>query len=150
MSVNYVSRSYDDPLLPDTSGWGLGAGLSWTPTYLTTVYVRADTSVQETTSEYASGYLRTLYSLRVDHELTRFLQINGFASYSDNDYQLIDGAPPDARSWDKIYRYGVGLSWFINRHLFLNASYDYQKLKTNVPEDGYNVNTVWLSLGIER
>jgi hypothetical protein len=150
VSVNYVSRSYDDPLLPDTSGWGLGAGLGWTPTYLTTVYVRADTSVQETTSEYASGYLRTLYSVRVDHELTRFLQINGFASYSDNDYQLIAGAPPDARAWDKVYRYGVGLSWFINRHLFLNASYDYAKLKTNVPEDGYNVNTVWLTLGIER
>ena len=94
--------------------------------------------------------LRTLYSVRVDHSLTRFLQLNGFASYSDNDYQLINGAPPDARAWDHINRYGIGLNWFINRHVFLNASYDYSKLKTNVPDDGYNVSRVWLTLGIER
>jgi hypothetical protein len=150
LSARYAHRSYDDPLLPNTSGWGAGAGLGWTPTYLTQVYGRIDTSIEETTSQYASGYLRTLYSVRVDHELTRFLQINGFVSYSDNDYQLLDNAPSDARAWDKVYRYGIGLSWFINRHLFLNASYDYSKLKTNVTDDGYNVNRVWLTLGIER
>jgi hypothetical protein len=63
---------------------------------------------------------------------------------------LVDFTPPDARAWDKIFRAGIGLSWFINRHLFLNASYDYEKLKTNVPDDGYNVNRIWLTLGIER
>lgn len=150
ISVRYVNRSYDDPLLPDTNGWGGGAGLGWTPTFLTTVYARVDTSVQETTSQYASGYLRTLYSVRVDHELTRFLQINGFASYSNNNYQLIEDAPVFARDVDKISRYGIGLSWFINRFLFLNASYAHEKLKTNLPDDGYDVNRVWLTLGIER
>jgi len=148
--ARYVSRSYDDPALPDTNGWGLGAGLVWTPTHLTSVFAMADTSVQETTSQYSSGYLRTLYSVRVDHELTRFIQINGFVSYSDNDYQQIADAPPEARSWDHIFRYGIGLSWFINRYLFLNASYDYSKLDTNAPDNGYTVNTVWLTLGIER
>ena len=148
--ASYHDRSYDDPRLPSTSGWGGGGGLSWTPTYLTTVYARLDTSVQETTNEYSSGYLRTLYSLRVDHELLRFLQINGFLSYSDNDYQLIEGAPEDARAWDHIWRAGVGLNWFINRHLFLNASYGREKLTTNVPNDGYTVNRVWLTLGLER
>jgi hypothetical protein len=148
--ASYNDRSYDSPELPDTSGWGGGAGLQWNPTYLTSVYGRIDTNIQETTNEYASGYLRTLYSVRVDHELLRFLQINGFVSYTDNDYQLIDFTPPDARAWDKIFRAGIGLSWFINRHLFLNASYDYEKLKTNVPDDGYNVNRIWLTLGIER
>ena len=148
--ARYVSRSYDDPALPDTNGWGLGAGLSWTPTSLTSVSAMADTSVQETTSQYSSGYLRTLYSLRVDHELTRFIQINGFVSYSNNDYQKIAGAPADARSWDHVFRYGIGLNWFINRYLFLNASYNYSKLDTNAPDNGYTVNSVWLTLGIER
>jgi len=148
--VRYADRSYDDPELPSTSDWGGGAGLQWNPTYLTSVYARIDTSIQETTIQEASGYVRTLYSVRVDHELLRNLQINGFVSYSDNDYQLIDFAPIDAREWDKIWRAGVGLTWFINRHLFLNASYDYEKLKSNVPNDGYNVNRIWLTLGIER
>ena len=44
----------------------------------------------------------------------------------------------------------IGLSWFINRYLFLNASYAHEKLKSNLPDDRYDVNQVWLTLGIER
>lgn len=148
--ATYASRSYDDPRLPETSGWGGGAGLAWTPTYLTTVYFQAATSVEETTSQHSSGYLRNLYSVRVDHELRRFLQINGFLSFADHDYQLLPGAPASARAWDEIWRAGVGVSWFINRHLYLNASYDFETAESNLPNDDYDVNRVWLVLGIER
>ena len=148
--VSYLDRSYDDPELPDTNGWSGGAGLRWTPTRLTSVSGTITGSIEETTSQFSSGYFRTLYSLRVDHELLRNLQLSGFVAYSNNDYQLIAGAPEDARSRDKIYRAGFGVNWFINRWLFLNASYDYEKLKTNVPGDGYKVNRVWLTLGLER
>ena len=44
---------------------------------------------------------------------------------------------------------GIGLSWFINRHAFLNASYEWEELETNVPGDGYETNSVWLVLGLE-
>lgn len=148
--ASYANRSYDDPRLPETSGWGGGAGLTWTPTYLTSVYLQMATSIEETTSAHSSGYLRNLYSIRVDHELLRYVQLNGFLSYSDNDYQLLPGAPANARAWDQIWRAGVGVSWFINRHLYLNASYDFETLDTNVPNDDFDVNRVWLTLGFER
>jgi hypothetical protein len=148
--VRYLDREYDDPSLPNTNGWTGGAGLQWTPTYLTTVSGSITGSIEDTTLQYSSGYLRTLYSLRVDHELLRFLQLSGFVAYADNDYQLIDGAPENARSYDEVFRAGIGVSWFINRALFLSASYDYEKLETNVPSDGYDVNRVWLTLGLER
>ena len=147
--ASYNDRSYDDPLLPATSGWAGGASLQWRATDLTTVTGSISSSIEETTLSTSSGYLRTLYMVRVDHELLRFLQINGFASYSDNEYQLLEDAPADARSNDQVYRMGVGLNWFINRHLFLGASYDHEKLKTNVPQNGYRVNRVWLNLGYE-
>ena len=147
--ATYANRSYDDPRLPETSGWGGGAGLAWTPTYLTSVYLQMATSVEDTTSRYSSGYLRNLYSVRVDHELLRYVQINGFVSYSNNDYQLLPGAPANARAWDHIWRAGVGASWFINRHFFLNASYDFETLDSNVPNDGYDVNRIWLTLAYE-
>ena len=149
-NVGYRQRGYGSPVLPDTSGWGFGGGLAWTPTYLTSVYGSFNSTIQDTTDANSSGYLRNLYSVRVDHELTRFLQLNGFASYSNNDYQLIESAPDDTRSQDKIYRAGVGLNWFINRHVFLNASYDWGKLTTDAPIGRYTVNRVWLTLGLER
>jgi len=88
--------------------------------------------------------------LRVDHELRRFVQLNGFVSYSDNDYELLPGAPANARSNDQIYRAGIGINWYINRHVFFAASYDHERLKSNVPGDDYDVNRVWLTLGLER
>ncbi len=150
VSAAYHDRSYDSAELPGISGWAAGAGLQWNPTYLTSVYGRIDSGIEETTTEFSSGYFRRLYSLRIDHDLTNFLQVNVFVSYSDNRYELIPGAPADARRWDDVWRSGVGLNWYINRYLYLNASYGWEQLKTNVPDDGYTTNRVWLVLGIER
>ncbi len=146
---SYHDRSYDDPALSGLSGWAAGASLQWKPTYLTSVYGNISSSVEETTNRYSSGILQTVYSVRVDHELLRFLQLNAFASYRDGDHELIEGAPASARDHDKVYRYGLGANWFINRHMYLNASYGHEKLKTNVAADGYQVNRVWLVLGLE-
>ena len=150
LSVNYHDRSYDDPRLPSTTGWGGGAGLTWLPTQLTTVRAAISTNVQETTYQYASGYLGTLYALRVDHELLRDLQINARVSYRDNKYTLLPDAPTDARSRDKYWSAGVGATYFINRSIYLNASYSFSTLDSNVPMDGYDVNRVWLVLGLEK
>jgi len=150
IAATYSDRSYDDPFLPKTSGWGGTASLQWRATELTTISGSIASTVEETTSLYASGYLRNLYTLRVDHELRRFLQVNGFVAYSDAEYQQIPNAPAFARSSDSSIRAGVGLSWFINRWMFLNASYDWESFDSNVPGDDFEVNRVWLTLGLER
>ena len=146
---SYHDRSYDDPALPGISGWAAGAGLQWNPTYLTSIYARIDSGIEETISDYSSGYFRTLYSLRADHELTRFIQLSAFISYIDNDYTQIPGAPEFARKYDKVWRNGVGVNWYINRNIYLNGSYAWENLDTNVPDDDYTVNRVWLVLGLE-
>jgi hypothetical protein len=148
--ATYHFREYDDPTLPDIDGWAGGMGLTWLPTRLTTVRASITSSIQETTLEYASGYLGTLYLVRVDHELLRDLQISGKVSYRDNDYQLTPDAPDDARAYDEVWAAGVGATYFFNRNVRLSASYDYNKLSTNVPEDGFKVNRVWLVLGFEK
>lgn len=148
--ASYHDRQYDDPTLPDLTGWALGAGLTWYPTLLTTVRGSIASSVQDTTNEFASGYLGTLYSVRVDHELRRDLQLNAQLSYRDNDYELVPGAPLDARAYDRVWGAGFGATWFINRSFRLSASYDYSDLSTNVPNDDFKVNRVWLVLGYEK
>lgn len=147
--ASYHDRSYDDPNLPNVSGWAAGAGLQWRPTRLTSVGARISSDIQETTYRYSSGYLRTLYSVRVDHELTRSLQLTGQVSYSDNDYQLIPGAPADARSKDKVWQAGVGVNYFVNRNVFASLSYTYDHLTSNVAADDYDVNRIWATLSLE-
>lgn len=148
--VSYLDHDYDDSRLQDIDGWALGAGLQWNPTYLTTVYGKISSNIEETTDANSSGFLQTVYSLRVDHELTRFVQLNGFASYRNHDYEPIDPDLELTRSTDDVWRFGLGANWFINRYMYLNASYAYEKLSSSIPGDDYEVNTFWLVLGLER
>jgi len=148
--ATYNLADYDDPTLPDVAGWAGGMGLTWVPTRLTTVRASISSNIQETTLQYASGYLGTLYQVRVDHALLRDLQVSARVSYRDNDYQLLPDAPENARSYDHVWTADVGATYFFNRSVWLSASYDYNKLSTNVPEDGFKVNRVWLVLGLER
>jgi len=148
--LSYHDMSYDSPDLNDVSGWGGGAGLHWMPTTLTSVHATMTSSIEQTTDQNSSGYLRTLYSLRADHELRRDLQITGMISYSNNDYQLNDNAPTGARTEDNYWRAEVGASYFINRHIYVSASYNYSDFSSNIPNDDFTANRFWLVLGLER
>lgn len=153
IGVSYHSRDFDDPRLPSTSRWTLGGsgslGLRWTPTGLTTVYLSMSSGVQDTTDANSTSYINTTLALRVDHELTRSVQLSGFVAYGISDYQPIDSSVEDTRGRDNTLRAGLGLNWFINRHMFLNASYSWHQLQSSVDNDDYSVNTIWLSLGLE-
>ena len=153
ISASYYSRDYDDPRLPSTSGWMLGGagtfGLQFTPSDITTVYASVSSGVQETSDANSTSYLNTTLSLRVDHELTRSIQLNGFVAYGISDYQPIDPTAENLRTKDNTLRWGLGLNWFINRHIYLNASYGGNKLYSSVENDDYTVNTIWLTLGLE-
>lgn len=148
--ISYHDRDFDDPTLGTIDGWAAGAGLTWYPTRLTTVHGSISSGIEETTSADSSGYLGTLYQVRVDHELRRNVQINGRLTYRDNDYTLLPGAASDARESDHVFGAGLGGTWFINRHMWLSASYDISELSSNVPSDDYKVNRVWLVLGFEK
>jgi hypothetical protein len=148
--ISYLGQSYDDPALEDVNGWAGGMGLTWLPTTLTTVSARITSSIDQTTDRNSSGYLRTLYSLRVDHELLRNLQLIGMVSYTNNDYQLIDNAPENARDEDKYWTAAIGATYFFNRSVYFSVSYDYNDFSTNVPNDNFTANRFWLVLGLER
>ena len=150
LSVNYSERSFDDERLTDIDGWGLGAGLTWLPTQLTTVRATITTSIEDTTQASSSGYFRTMYALRADHELLRDLQIMGQLSYYVYDYELLPGAPENAREEDTYFTADVGATYFFNRSVWLSASYKYGNFSTNVPNDDFTANTAWLVLGLER
>lgn len=149
--ASYYNRDFDDPALPGTSGWLLGGGasLQWNVTELTTLFGSISSGVEDTTDANSTSYVYQSYALRLDHELTRSVQLNAFVAYSVSDYQAIDETAENPRSEDDTLRAGAGLNWFINRHMYLNASYSWEELDSSVTNDDYSVNTYWLTLGLE-
>ena len=88
--------------------------------------------------------------IKTGRELLRDLQIMGQLSYYVYDYQLLPSAPPGSREEDTMFTADVGATYFINRSVWLSASYKYGNFSTNVPDDDFTANTAWLVLGLER
>lgn len=147
--VGYLKQEYDDPLLLDVDGYRVGLGIKWTPSGLTTVTARMESGTEETTSQYASGYLKTLYSVRVDHELKRNILLNGQVSFSNNNYEQIAGAPAVARDNENVFSASIGISYLFNRNVSLSAGYRYEKKDSNVITDEYTTQRFFLILGLE-
>ena len=151
--ASYYNRNFDDPRLPTNSGWRWvmagNAGLTYRPSNLTTIYGRITGGIYDTSDLNSTSYLQTVYSLRIDHELLRNLQLNAFVSYSTNDYDPIDPTLENTRGKDKLTRAGAGFSWFINRHMYLNGSYNRSHLNSSLPNDDFTTNSLWLTLGLE-
>jgi hypothetical protein len=136
----YQSQSYDDSALyPSVDGLRYGADVEWYATALTTVTFTADSSIQETTTGGASGFLSQSVGVRVDHELLRNVLLNGSLGYTDDDYTGISRT-------DDTVRAGLGLKYLLNRNLSLGLGYDYTDKDSDAAGNDYTRNVVGVTL----
>ncbi|MEI6987358.1 MAG: outer membrane beta-barrel protein, partial [Rhodospirillaceae bacterium] len=85
--VGYLDQSYNSGILRDIGGFGFGGSLLWNPTGLTSITVNVSRNVEETTDATASGFISTVSSVNVDHELLRNVIMTANALYTSNNYQ---------------------------------------------------------------
>jgi len=124
-------------------------GLEWSPTRLTRVSLQGSNNVLETTQEFASGYVRKLYSVRLQHEFRRWLLFHATASISDNEYALTPEASPEALSDSHTKTVGLGLSYLFNQHFSLTGGCSFAKQTANRALDEYRANQAFLVLAIQ-
>lgn len=142
--LGYLRQEYDDPLFDDISDPTLGFGLRWMPSGLTTFSANLDRKPQETTSPTASGYLSTIFSLGVDHELKRNILLDGVLSYTSNDYQQ---NVPGGKEEEDTLRAGLGVKYLFNRRFYAGAGYDYEKRTSDIAIQEYSLHQARVSVG---
>lgn len=117
--VGYLRQDYDSPQLETMDGLSFGGSVLWNPTPLTSVQVALARAVEETSTATASGFLSTVGSVRVDHELLRNVLLDSRVSYGQDDYQGID------READTL-EIGAGVRYLVNRNLSAGFGYTYK------------------------
>lgn len=137
--VGYQQQSYDNSAFSDVSGLSYGADVEWYVTPLTTVTFSAASTVEETTTVGASGYLQQMGGIRVDHELLRNLILNGRVSYSVADYEGVNRT-------DNTIGAGLGFDYLLNRNLSLGFGYDFAKKDSDAIGEDYTRNQIGLTL----
>lgn len=132
-------RSYDDPRLRDLRGPLVDAALIWSATPLTTVRLKTESRIDETTILNSSGALVRRASLEVQHELRRNLSVTGLLGLAETDY---DGVTLK----EETLTAGARLEYKLARSVVLRASFTHERLKSTAPGSDYTANTYLLGL----
>lgn len=120
ISLGYRAQDYNDPL-PDIEAPVAAASIQWNITDLTTMSAGLDYSIQESISQFFSGYISRSTVVSLDHELTRSLVLNLSLQYVEDNYEGID--PADRN--DETYFFTAGATYKMNRNLYYAAQYTY-------------------------
>jgi hypothetical protein len=144
--AGYVEQDYDDSSYEDISDPLVGFHLTWTPTMLTTVDLNLDRTPQETTEPAAAGYLSTVFTARVGHELRRNIILFGNIGYTDNQYEQ-SNAPGRQKDSEDIISVGLGGEYQFSRRFYATAEYRYQERNSDISSQDYKNNQVLLNLG---
>jgi len=154
--IEYLDQDYNDERFDSVDGFGIGARLEWTPTKLTSVGFEFRNSPQETTQAGSSGYFSSLYAIRLQHELRRYLLANLRVSYTDNRYetnaQSRDPSEDTANILNDtdVTRADIGLTYLFGRHFFISAGYTYEKQDADVGAYNFDTSRWFLTFGLDR
>jgi len=142
VGVGYARREFRDASRRSLEGVGIDARLVYLPSQLTTVTLAVRRGVDDSVRSGGEGFLRTIGSLRIDHELQRNIILGGTVSYERREY-----SGPSQRASDAVA--AVSAQWLINRNLSLTASYQHvTRFATSPGIQEYDQNLVFLRLRV--
>lgn len=133
IGLGYMSRDYDDARFGTVSGVTANAQVTWNVTTLTSVKLSAQRSIEETISFDSPGFIGTIGTFTVDHELLRNLLLNGFVNVSRNEYQNITRK-------DTIVGGGAGATYLLNRWANVSVKFTHANQDSNESTLNYTQN----------
>ena len=142
-SAGYADRHYDDPRLPNLNGPTVDGALVYAFSPLTTITLRANTTLSETTLAGASGAISRLVSLEIAHVLFRHFTISGIATYQPNDYQGV--AVQEAYT-----QFTLKGAYSFSREVQLIASASQQSLQSSLINNGFKDSIFLVGVRLQR
>ena len=131
--AGYRIQRFDENDFGNEEGVSFGVDLNWNPTLLTSVGFSGQRDFRPTDEGGAASNFRTEFGVTIDHEFLRNLVANGEVRYQNDDFR------GDDRDDDTIIL-GAGFTYWINRNLSLNSTYQYSDRDSNQAGEDFTVN----------
>lgn len=132
---DYEDSSFDSVTAPD-----FGAELTWRADPLTSLTLKLDRRLEETTLQGASSYLSSSAVLSASRWIARDLRLSGYLAYSENDYQ-------DVGRTDYIGEAGLELRYHLTPNIYLGGGYGFAQRTSDAPAADYDTHTAYLRVG---
>lgn len=145
LGAGYFKQDY-----PNVAGQNLGSlalhgTVQWFPTELTTVSVKVDRLVADSSLQGSAGYLTTGGSVQVDHELRYNVILSGIFSYNDDSFQGIDRN-------DGRWTAGIGAKYLLTREVGIGLNYNHDNQISSGANRyiNFNIDRVMLNLVLQE
>jgi hypothetical protein len=143
ISVGYLTRTYQDPLLQDLRGLIVDGSLIWTATALTTVRLTAKSAADESTVVGVSGVLRRDAGIEVEHAFRRWLIGTGRLGFGHDDYV-------GSLRQDERMAVSAALTYKLTRTAQIKGEFRQEWLRSSVPGNDYTASIIMVGLRLQR
>jgi len=143
--VGWMSQDFKNFTLDNKTNDALkiGGRLEWNVTGLTTLVLEADRTIEETTIDNFNSFVATGGSATLTHELRRNILLEGNFAFTRDDYNGLG-----SREDDNIET-GAGVRWLINRYLYSDLVYSYNKRMSDEEASDFSRHLVALRIGAQ-
>lgn len=143
LSAGYLRESFDDDRLRPIDGPSINADLVWSPVRGTNVGLAASSQVEGATTAGESGSVLHSATLRLDREIRRDLTAYASVGAGYRDYTGTDGH-------DTLFNAELGTTWWLNRYAGITGRLRHERLASTFDYRGYDANSVFLGLKVQR
>lgn len=140
-ALGYTMRNYEDQRLARLSSPTADASVTWSISPLTTLNLRAQTEIAETTVAGSSGAIAYRGTATLTHAFLRNFTATVAFTLAETDYQKVDRK-------EMTIGGGLRLEYKFNRMLALRGSYAYENYRVNVPGSNYNAHTFLMGMRV--
>lgn len=140
-SLGYTFRHYEDARLAYLRAPVVDAALTWSASPLTTVNVRAQSEIVETTLANSAGGVAYRGTMTLTHAFLRNFTATATLGLSRTDYDGINRVETGLNA-------GMRLEYKFNRMLAMRGSYAFERLHVNTPGENYNAHTFLLGMRV--
>lgn len=143
VGAGYTFRHYEDARLAYLRAPVVDAALTWSASPLTTLNLRAQTEVVETTLANSAGGIAYRGTATLTHAFLRNFTATATLGIARIDYEGVNRA-------ETTYNAGMRLEYKFNRLVALRGSYTFERLQVNAPGENYNAHTFLLGMRLTR
>ena len=138
-SLGYTFRAYEDARLAHMKAPLVDTALTWSISPLTTLNLRAQSEIAETTVAGSSGAYSYRTTATLTHAFLRNFTAAATLGLSKTDYDKIG-------RHETGYTGGLKLEYKFNRLMALRSSYQYEATRVNAAGAGYNAHIMMMGL----
>jgi hypothetical protein len=135
----YVEQRFDNPLIGTVDGPSYRAKLTWSPTRLMDIHIKAEQLVTQTSDTSSTGVLANAVQVGVDYELRRNVILSLTGAYEVDRFFGQDRK-------DRVITSYANVKYLLNRFSAISIYHRYTSRESDIPTFSYDKHQVGLNV----